>query len=195
MTGIIPLNQPETRASLIHGTCILLGPRALLLRGASGSGKSRLAGALLHDAATAGRFARLVADDQVEVRAVNGRLLVAAPAKIAGLREHAGIGVYQEPHQKSAVAGLVVDLIANDRQSGRVPEDDELVARIATVPLARLILRAGAPGTVAPGAVATIFRAMTLLSQYRYREDTLSTMRVESLLHRTPQIFNDRSCG
>ncbi len=165
----------------------MLGPRALLLRGASGSGKSRIAGALLHEAAIAGRYARLIVDDQVEVRSLNGRLLVAAPSKIAGLREHAGIGVFEEPHEKYGIAGLVVDLIINDQQACRMPDDDELIVRIANVPLARLILKADVPGIV-----ATIFHAMTLLSHCHYREDTLSTMRVESLLHPMPQIFNDR---
>ncbi len=161
-----------------------------MLRGASGSGKSRLAGAILRAAATTGRFACLVADDQIEVRAVNGRLVVSAPPKIAGWREHAGIGIFEEPYESRAVAGLVVDLIAIDDEARRMPERGELVTCIANVPLARLMLKACAPGTV-----ATIMQAMILLSQNHYREDTLSTIRVESLLHPEPQIFNDRGRG
>jgi len=58
-------------------SAVLVGAKAVLIRGPSGSGKSRLAFALLQ-AAQAGQlpFARLVADDRALVEAVNGRLLV-----------------------------------------------------------------------------------------------------------------------
>lgn len=188
MAEIVPLNNPSDRPLLIHGTCLLLGQRALLLRGASGSGKSRLAGAIMHDAKCAGRFARLVADDQVEARAVNDRLLLGTPSRIAGLREHVGIGVLPELYECRAIAGLVVDLTGNNHEAQRMPDQTALVTRIESVSLPRLFLDAGAPGTV-----SIILEAMARLAQNRYRPETLSTIRIESLLHPTPQIFNDRS--
>ena len=65
-------------ATTIHASAVLVGPRAVLIRGASGAGKSRLAFDLI---AAGGRllpFARLVADDRTTVEAVGGRLLVTA---------------------------------------------------------------------------------------------------------------------
>ena len=55
----------------VHACAVLIGARALLIRGPAGSGKSRLALALI-EAAEAGRlrFARLVADDRVRLEAV-----------------------------------------------------------------------------------------------------------------------------
>ena len=61
----------------IHASAVLVGRRAVLIRGPSGSGKSRLALALLQAAQSGALpFARLVADDRALVEACNGRLLV-----------------------------------------------------------------------------------------------------------------------
>ncbi|RAI36158.1 serine/threonine protein kinase, partial [Rhodoplanes roseus] len=51
----------------LHASTVLVGARAVLIRGASGSGKSRLALRLLDAVAAAGGFARLVADDRTAV--------------------------------------------------------------------------------------------------------------------------------
>ena len=78
----------------MHASAVLAGSRATLIRGPSGSGKSRLALALI-DAAVTGqiRFARLVADDRVEVTASHGRLLLRPPPALAGLIEVRSLGV------------------------------------------------------------------------------------------------------
>ena len=62
----------------IHASAVLVGARAVLIQGPSGSGKSRLALALLHAAERRALmpFARLVADDRAHVEAAHGRLLV-----------------------------------------------------------------------------------------------------------------------
>jgi hypothetical protein len=64
-------NPPGSVAPSIHASAVLVGPRAVLIRGPSGSGKSRLAFALLQ-AAEEGRlaFARLVSDDRTRLEVV-----------------------------------------------------------------------------------------------------------------------------
>ena len=73
----------------VHGCAVLVGTRAILIRGPAGSGKSRLALALI-EAADAGhlRFARLVADDRVQLVAAHGRAHGAAGA--GACRAHRG---------------------------------------------------------------------------------------------------------
>ena len=80
---------------------MLIGNRAVLIRGPAGSGKSRLALALIEAAGTGRiRFARLVADDRVELIASHGRLLVRPPATLAGLIDD------QVEHGSSGIPGL-----------------------------------------------------------------------------------------
>ncbi len=71
---------------------MLVGARAVLIRGPAGAGKSRLALALL-EAADTGLlpFARLVGDDRVHLEACHGRLLVRPAAALAGLIEVRGL--------------------------------------------------------------------------------------------------------
>src|SRR5262245_25455010 len=104
----------------VHACAVLVGARAILIRGPAGSGKSRLALALIHAAET-GRlpFARLIADDRVRLEARNGRLLAWAPDTIAGLIEVRGLGIRRVAYEPMAVVGLMVDLAAPD--SERLP--------------------------------------------------------------------------
>jgi HPr kinase/phosphorylase len=131
-------------ATTIHASAVLVGPRAVLIRGASGAGKSRLAFDLI---AAGGRllpFARLVADDRATVEAVGGRLLVRPAPTLAGLIEVRGLGIKRLPFEPVAVVSLVVDLAASDAQ--RLPAPEQGRAIIAGIALARL--------AVAPGEAA-----------------------------------------
>ena len=121
---------------------MLIGSRAALIRGAAGSGKSRLAWALI-DAAASGlvRFARLVADDRVELTASHGRLLIRAPSALAGLIEVRGLGVRRLAYEAVAVAGLVIDLGAADSQ--RIPAPSARIAEINGIRLPRLPVATG----------------------------------------------------
>lgn len=120
-----------------HATAVLVGSYAVLIRGPSGSGKSRLAWDLLSAARGGGlHFARLVADDRVALSAVNGRLLASAPKTIEGKIELRGSGVHAEPFEPFAVVGLVVDLEAEDAE--RVPAPSAHHAEILGVRLPRL---------------------------------------------------------
>jgi HPr kinase/phosphorylase len=131
---------PSTTA---HASAVLVGARAILIRGPSGSGKSRLALDLI-EAARSGSlpFAKLVADDRVHLEAANGRLL-ARPAKaLAGLIEVRGVGLRRIAHEPSAVVGLVVDLAAAEAQ--RLPDAAERITDVGGIKLPRLAVASGA---------------------------------------------------
>lgn len=133
----------EAATATVHASAVLIGSRATLIRGPAGSGKSRLALALIDAAATGRiRFARLVADDRVELTASHGRLLVRAPAALAGLIEVRGVGVRRVAFEAVAVAGLVVDLDAADGE--RIPAPSARTAEINRIALPRLPVAAGA---------------------------------------------------
>jgi len=127
----------------IHASAVLVGARAVLIQGASGSGKSRLALALLQAADDGSlSFARLVADDRAHIEAVHGRLLVRPAAALAGLIEVRGLGIRQMPYEPVAVVGLLVEL--NQKDAARLPEDASRQADISGVRLPRLAVAAGA---------------------------------------------------
>jgi serine kinase of HPr protein (carbohydrate metabolism regulator) len=117
----------------IHACAVLVGARAVLVRGPAGGGKSRLTLALLQ-AAEAGliRFARLVADDRTHVEAVHGRLLARPAPELAGLIEVRGLGIRRVPHEPVAVVSLVVDLAAGD--TTRLPDDDRVTIEGVSIP-------------------------------------------------------------
>ena len=130
-----------TDAPTVHASAVLAGARAVLIRGGAGSGKSKLALALI-DAAQAGMlaFARLVGDDRVHLEPRHGRLLVKPAPSLAGLIEVRGLGIRRLDHEPVAVVGLVVDLAADDAE--RLPEGAETV--ICGIALPRLAVAGGA---------------------------------------------------
>ena len=135
----------------IHASAVLVGARAVLIRGPSGSGKSRLALELIEAARTGSlRFARLVGDDRVHVAAAGGRLLVRPAPALAGLIEVYGAGLLRLPYEASAVVGLVVDLAATD--AGRLPDDKQSRTEIDGISLPRQPV---APALMALPAVLT----------------------------------------
>ena len=131
-----------TTSSTIHATALIVGHRGILIRGPSGSGKSRLALTLLQSAGTG--FARLVGDDRIQLEAVNGRLLMRPASALAGLIEIRGLGIVRAAYEPVAVAHLAIDLAAAD--GARLPGSTALAVEIEGVRLARL--------PVAPGADA-----------------------------------------
>jgi serine kinase of HPr protein (carbohydrate metabolism regulator) len=133
-------------APTIHASAILIGAKAVLIRGPSGSGKSRLAWDLLQ-AAEQGTlpFARLVVDDRALVEAhsnkYGGRLLVRPAPTLAGMIEIYGLGVRQLPYEPVAAVGLVIDLAAAD--ADRLPAEKAEKTTISGVALPRLTVAAG----------------------------------------------------
>ena len=129
----------------VHASAVLVGERAVLIRGPAGAGKSRLAWALCEAGRTGSLpYARLVADDRVRIFVAGERLLAAAPDTIGGLIEMRGLGVRRLEHEPLALVSLVVDLDAKD--AARLPEPRSGEAEILGIRLARL--------TVAPGEEA-----------------------------------------
>lgn len=126
----------------VHASAVLIGERAVLIRGPSGSGKSTLALALL-DAAKSGilSYARLVADDRVKIFFAHGRLLAAAPEPIHGMIEARGLGIRHVDCEPLAAVGLVVDLAAED--GARMPEANARETKILGVKVPRLPVKKG----------------------------------------------------
>ena len=90
----------------VHATSVALPEGGVLLRGPSGSGKSDLALRLIDGGA------RLVADDQTELRRIGEAIEAAAPQTIAGRIEVRGLGILLVPSVASTRLELVVDLVS-----------------------------------------------------------------------------------
>ncbi len=118
-----------------HGTCLRLGDHGVLLRGASGSGKSDLAFRLIRSTWAA----ELVADDQVLIEADKGQLFASAPVALAGLIELRGLGLLQMPFVTRTPLHLVVDLMPRD-DVPRMP--DPAALRLCGLDLPRIALHA-----------------------------------------------------
>ena len=135
---------------LVHASAAIIGETGVLVRGASGSGKSRLVLALIAEAGLRGQFARLVGDDRVDLANAAGRLVVCPHPAIAGRIERRGQAIARLPHEPAAVVGLVVDLVA---AVPRLPDGDEEALLLFGVRLARLAIWQEAPAQEAAAAV------------------------------------------
>jgi HPr kinase/phosphorylase len=129
-------------AATVHASAVLVGARAVLIRGPAGAGKSRLALALIQ-AADRGllTLARLVGDDRIELAACHGRLLARPARALAGLIEVRGLGIRRLDHEPVAVVGLVIDLGVVEAE--RLPVAAEQEIRVSGIILPRLPLGPG----------------------------------------------------
>ena len=117
---------PRLSAETLHSSTVAKDDRAVLITGASGSGKSDLALRLLD------RGFVLVSDDQTIVRREGDRLLATAPPTIAGKLEVRGIGIVEVDRAGDTPLALVVELRSDIE---RLPDDSR----------ERLILGIGVP--------------------------------------------------
>ena len=121
----------------MHASAVLVGDRAVLIRGASGAGKSRLAFDLIL-AGRAGQIppAVLVGDDRVHLEARGGQLVVRPAPELAGLIEIRGLGIRSCDFVSEAIVGLVVDLAAADAE--RLPPPEALRTQINGIEIPRI---------------------------------------------------------
>jgi HPr kinase/phosphorylase len=121
----------------VHASAVGIGNRAVLIRGPSGSGKSRLA----FDLILAGRSgqipqALLIGDDRVLLEEADGQLLVSPVRELAGLIEVRGLGIRRLDFAEKAIVGLVVDLSAADAE--RLPPAEALQTHIKGIRVPRI---------------------------------------------------------
>ncbi|MBO9478528.1 HPr kinase/phosphatase C-terminal domain-containing protein [Shimia sp. R11_0] len=114
-------------ALFLHASCVAENGRAVLIRGASGRGKSSLALQMM------GYGADLVADDQTIVRRKGAALYVRAPDTTRGLIEARGVGILKASPVGEAQLHLVVDL--DGREEDRLPHPRETRILGCVVPL------------------------------------------------------------
>ncbi len=143
----------------IHASAVLVADRAVLIRGPSGTGKSRLA----FDLILAGRSgqippAMLVGDDRVHLEAIAGQLVVRPARELAGLIEIRGLGIRRCDFADEAIVGLVVDLSATDAK--RLPPPESLLIRLNGVLIPRI------PVESAYSALPLIVAALTTTEGY-----------------------------
>lgn len=105
-----------------HATAIVIGDRCVMFTGASGSGKTGLALALIERFRAKGIFARLLSDDQLFLDALpNGQLLCRTPDTIAGLVEIRGF----QPSRVAFVGKAVLDMVVRLVDSENAPRFQE----------------------------------------------------------------------
>lgn len=140
-------------APTVHACAVVIGETGLLIRGASGSGKSALAFALIDAARRDGVFAAFVADDRVILESAGGRLIGRVPPTIAGLAERRGRGIETIAFVPAAVIGLVVDLVP-DGTIERLPDEAARSVEIEGIQLVRLAVPSAATAVSVPLTLA-----------------------------------------
>lgn len=114
----------------VHATAVIVGADGVLIRGASGAGKSALALLLIE------RGARLIADDRLTLSSVHGRIVASASSAIAGKIELRGRGLVSVPYEQSGVIRLVADIVEEEGLE-RMPEPHHLTTTLLGVALPR----------------------------------------------------------
>ena len=124
-------SDPDTSTdeTIVHASCVARNGRAVLIRGASGSGKSGLALQLMALGAV------LVSDDRTRLWRAGAGLMADAPPTIRGRIEAREVGILSAPPAGPTPVALVVDM--DERECDRLPEYRTVTMLGADIPLAR----------------------------------------------------------
>lgn len=118
-----------SKTPAIHATTVAHAGKAVVIRGASGSGKSALALQLI------ALGARLVADDRTLLSRRNEQVIASCPSPIAGRIEARGIGILAVPTSGPCPVALVVDM--DTEEAERLPPHRHTTIEGITLPLQR----------------------------------------------------------
>ncbi len=129
------------RPRFIHASVVLIGAGGVLIRGASGTGKTGLGLALVSAALAQGKHAAWVADDRTGLRVCGGRLIASPHPAISGLAERRGLGLTPVVAEPQSVIRLVVDCLGEPPD--RMPEPEALITSISGVTLPRIAVAGG----------------------------------------------------
>ena len=130
----------------LHASCVAIGDHGLLIRGASGTGKSDLVLRLIDE----NRNATLVADDQVMITEEAGILFASPPQNLAGKLEIRGQGIVTRAYLAKVKLSHIIDLVA-PTEITRMPEIAELQTTLLGFGFPRLKLdadQASAPARI-----------------------------------------------
>ncbi|WP_420326895.1 HPr kinase/phosphorylase [Mameliella sp.] len=94
---------------VLHATSVALGGRGLLIRGASGSGKSGMALEMM------ARGAQLIADDRTIVTRKDTQLILTVPAALAGMIEARALGLLHAAHVTDIPLAAILDMDVAER--------------------------------------------------------------------------------
>ena len=116
-----------TDHQIVHATCVAWYRRAVLIQGASGSGKSALGLMLM------GMGCALVADDRVRLHKAGAQVVATAPDTIRNMIEARHVGLIRADAIDQANVVLAVDMDATAQQ--RLPERREVTLLGTKIPL------------------------------------------------------------
>lgn len=120
----------EDDPQLVHATAVSIAGGGIMIRGASGSGKSDLALRLID------RGAFLISDDYVHLEKRDGNILLSPPANLAGKLEVRSLGIIERDYISGCELRLVIDL---EKSPERLPLDKPVTILLGlAVPFCRL---------------------------------------------------------
>ena len=121
----------------IHASAVMVGDRAVLIRGLSGSGKSQLAFALIL-AGRAGQIpaTTLIGDDRLALSVNDGMVYAQGVLDLAGMIEIYGLGIRKCEFARGGTVSLVVDLAASDAE--RLPPAKAMKTTLSGLELPRI---------------------------------------------------------
>ena len=141
--------SPLLETENVHATTLAIGTAGVLIRGRSGSGKSRLALTMLDWAAgdRSKRFCRLVADDRTLVTRHGGRLVARPSPRIAARLEVRGHGIVSVMPWPYVRVSHIVDF--SEEGPERFPDDASAEALLLGLRFPRIQLMANDPNAAA----------------------------------------------